>query len=220
VLAFHNGEEWSRRAMRALSESWREPLTVQMLEDIRTVTESVGVAMHVAASQERHDEIQTLLGQQLEFVPRARGDVDAIVALVTPLEASALVPALRFHFAQQVPVYATSQTVRGVGPQRLRELNGFRISELPWFTEEEPSYRTLDAAFGLSGSPFAALYALGVDAFRLADRAPLIIDGHFTKLLGSTGELEFSPSGRIQRRLARAVISNGSVVGATSTVGR
>jgi hypothetical protein len=220
ILAFHNGEDWSQRAMRVLSASLGGSLTVQMLEDIRTVTESVGVAMHVSASQERHDEIQGLLGERVEFLPRARGDVDAIVALVTPLEASALVPALRFHFAGRVPVYATSQTVRGADPRRLRELNGFRVSELPWFTREEESFAALNAAFDLGDSPFAALYALGVDAFRLADRAPLILAGHFTELLGSTGELEFAANGRIERRLARAVISNGSVVPSTGIPGR
>jgi hypothetical protein len=220
VLAFHNAEEWSQRAMRSLTASWRKPITVQMIEDIRTVTESVGVAMHVAASHERHDELESLLGEKLEFIARARGDVDAIVALVSPLEASALVPALRFHFADQVPVYATSQTVRGATPGRLRELNGFRVSELPWFTLDEQSYQSLNEAFDLAGSPFAALYALGVDAFRLADRAPLILDGHFTELLGSTGELEFAPSGRIQRRLGRAIIRNGSVVAPTRALGR
>lgn len=211
VLAFHNQEDWSQRAMRWLSGQWDDPLTVQVLDDIRTVTESVGAAMHVSVSRERHEEIENLLGQSVEFLPRARDDVDAIVALVTPLEASALVPALRFHFAGQVPVYATSQTVRGAGRERLRELNGFHVTELPWFAMQDRSYRTLDAAFGLEGSPFAALYALGVDAFRLADRAPLIVDGHLTELLGSTGELEFSTSGRILRRLARAVIVNGGV---------
>lgn len=220
VLALHNAEEWSRRAVRALSSARDEPLTVQMLENIRTVTESVGVAMHVAASQERHQALQDLLGQSLEFLPRARRDVDAIVALVTPLEASALVPALRFHFAGNVPVYATSQTVRGADRERLRELNGFRVTELPWLTRGEPTFAELDAAFGLRDSPFVGLYALGVDAFRLADRAGLILGGHFTELLGSTGELEFTPNGRIQRRLARALITGGRVVPSASVPGR
>ncbi len=211
VLAFHDNEDWSQRATRALASSWPHELDVQALENIRTVTESVGVAMDVAASRDRHDQMEKLLGEPLEFLPRARRDVDAIVALVTPLEATALVPALRFHYADQIPVYVTSQTVRGASRDRLEELDGFHVSELPWFAMKEQSYQNLDAAFGLEDSPFAALYALGVDAFRLADRTPLIVGGHLSELLGSTGELEFTPSGRIQRRLARAVIRDGTV---------
>ena len=219
LLMLHNDEDWAQRARATVESAWTGPLTIQPLEDIRTVTESVGVAMHVAASEARHEELESLLGTELEFLPRARGDVDAILALVTQLEASALVPALKFHFADQLPVYATSQTVRGASPERLRELAGFRVSELPWFALETPSYHQLDDAFGLAGSPFAALYALGVDAFRLTERLPLVLDGTLRELLGSTGELEFIPSGRVQRRLARAEIRGGKVQ-APSAAGR
>ncbi len=211
LLLLHNDEDWAMRAMQSVVGEWPGRLTVQAIEDIRTMTESVGVAMHVAASQQRHGELEQLLGDALEFQPRARGDVDAILALVTQLEASALVPALRFHYADKVPVYATSQTIRGASASRLQELAGFRISELPWNALGEASYRELDEAFGLEGSPFVALYALGVDAFRLAERLPLILDGAFTELLGSTGELEFTPDGRIRRRLARSIVADGQV---------
>ena len=107
----------------------------------------------------------------------------------------------------------------GASPERLRDLAGFRVSELPWFALETPSYRALDDAFALAGSPFAALYALGVDAFRLAERLPLVLDGSMTELLGSTGELSFTPSGRVQRRLARAEVRAGRVQ-VPGTVGR
>lgn len=219
VLAFHNADDWARRAMDVLSTGLERRITAQPVEDIRTVTESVGVAMHVARSQERHAELEALLGEELEFLPRARRDVDAIVALVSPLEASALVPALRFHFADQIPVFATSQTVRGADASRLRELNGFHVSELPWFVLDMASYQTLDDAFDLARSPFASLYALGVDAFRLVERTPLILDGSFTELLGSTGALEFSGDQRIHRRLARVIVRN-SALAPVSTAGR
>lgn len=211
LLLFHNREDWSARAMRAIRESWPGLLEVQTLEDIRTVTESVGVAMRVAESHRRRDELQALLGEPLEFSPRARGDVDAIVALVTSLEATALVPALRFHFAEGVPVFATSQTVRGMTTERMSTLNGFRVSELPWFVTGDPLFADLNGAFSLDGNLFVALYALGADAFRLADRLPLLLDGSMVGLLGSTGELTRLPDGRIQRELARTIIRGGSV---------
>jgi outer membrane PBP1 activator LpoA protein len=110
--------------------------------------------------------------------------------------------------------------VRGVNRNRLKELEGFRVAELPWFTMEPASFRNLDNAFDLAESPFAALYALGVDAFRLAERAPLIVGGAFTELLGSTGELEFGTDGRIQRRLARTVLHGGNLTSAHPGLGR
>lgn len=217
LLLLHNADDWALRARQAFASAWNRPLTVQALEDIRTVTESVGVAMRVSASQDRHDELEQILGEKLEFLPRARGDVDAIVALVTQLEASALVPALKYHFADQVPVYATSQTIRGATPKTLQQLDGFRISELPWFIHGDASFRALDAAFNLDANPFAALYALGVDAFRLAERTPLLVEGGAPEMLGSTGVLEFSPDGRVIRHLARAVVRNGHTVDAATS---
>ncbi len=220
LVLFHNDEDWSLRAMQAMAASWPGALEIQSLENIRTVTESVGVAMHVAASQERRAELEKILGQNVEFLARARGDVDAVLALVTHLEANALVPALRFHFADHLPVYATSQTIRGVPRPRLRDLSGFRVSELPWPLLNDGSYAMLDEAFALEGDPFLALYALGVDAFRLADRLPLMLGGTFTEILGSTGALTFSADGRIRRSLARTVIRGTEVQPATGSYGR
>ncbi|MFU8817001.1 MAG: penicillin-binding protein activator [Pseudomonadales bacterium] len=211
LLVFHNDEEWSTRAMQAVARDWKDAIDVQALRDIRTVTESVGAAMHVTASRQRRSDLEELLRQDLEFQPRARGDVDAIVALVSSVEVGALVPALRFHFAQGVPVFATSQTVRGVPRQQLANLNGFHLSELPWFVVDIDSYRTMNDAFALDGNAFVSLYALGVDAFRLAERAPLILAGSFNELLGSTGVLQFAANGRINRSLARTVVRRGTL---------
>lgn len=223
LVLLHNNQDWSQRALAAFQSDWTGPLVIQPLEDIRTITESVGVAMHVAASEERRAALQDVIRENVEFLPRARGDVDAVLALVTPVEATALVPALKFHFADHLPVYATSQTVRGASPERLTPLAGFRVSELPWFVVADGAYRELNSAFELTGSPFVSLYALGVDAFRLADRLPLILGGNLSELLGSTGELRFPPDGRIERRLARTVVRRGSLVqapGTTSASGR
>jgi uncharacterized protein len=211
VLLFHSRDDWSVRAMRAIRSVWHGPLEVQTIEDIRTVTESVGVAMRVAESHRRHAEIQTLLAESLEFSPRARGDVDAIVALVSALEATALVPALRFHFADGVPVFVTSQTVRGLPSGRLSGLNGFRVSELPGFVGDDATFSGINQAFALEGNLFVAMYALGADAFRLADRLPLMLQGALSGLLGSTGELDLLPDGRMQRQLARTQVRGGRI---------
>jgi uncharacterized protein len=211
VLLFHSRDDWSVRAMHAIRSVWHGPLEVQTIEDIRTVTESVGVAMRVADSHRRRDEIQALLGESLEFSPRARGDVDAIVALVSALEASALVPALRFHFADGVPVFVTSQTVRGLASGRLSALNGFRVAELPGVVGDDATFSGIDEAFALEGNLFVSMYALGADAFRLADRLPLMLQGALSGLLGSTGELDLQPDGRIQRQLARTQVRGGRI---------
>lgn len=209
ALLFHNYDDWSLRARRSLSEVPALSLTVQPFTDLRTITEAVGTAMHVQSSQTRHEELERLLGTKLEFLPRAREDVDAVVALVNNTEANALVPALKFHFADDLPVYASSQITRRTRSGQLSELNGFHISELPYFLAGDVIYESLAEPFRLADNPFASLMALGSDAFRVGER----LDGYPGTLvmLGSTGLLRQHPDGRITRELDWGLVLRGRV---------
>ena len=217
AVLFHNYEDWSLRARRTLSNSAdqgnRLDLTIQPFTDLRTITESVGTAMHVTGSQSRRDELSRLLGEELEFLPRAREDIEAVVALVDNTEANALVPALRFHFASHLPVYASSQTTRRARAGSLSELGGFHVSELPYFLAGDPVFANLAGPFDLPNNPFASLIALGSDAFRVAER--IEPEGKLV-LIGSTGLLRQQADGRISRELAWGTINGGAIRGSTA----
>ncbi len=212
LIIFHNGEDWSLRAVERLKAQWPFHMTIQAFNDIKTITESVGRAMHVDASSERHATLVKLLNLELEFLPRARNDVEAIVALVSNLEATAMVPALRFHFANNLPVYASSQSVRGNQVRALDVLNGFRVCELPWQLFDDPLYVAMAEAFALRSNPFTALFALGVDAFRVSDRLPTFTRSASAHLLGSTGILSLGQDRRFHRELAWGVVIRGKLV--------
>lgn len=220
LLVLHNDESWAIRASRTLRSQWQAPITEQTVMDLKTITESVGAGMFVAASESRRNELSEVLREDLQFLPRARGDIDAVVALITNIEANALVPALRFHFAQNLPVYASSQAVRGASPRDLRELSGFLISELPWFVLDNSTYTEMNEAFGLSADPLSPLYALGVDAFRLCDRLPLFGSGAIVQLLGSAGALRMEDGSRFQREMAWGRIVDSQLAPASRTSGR
>jgi hypothetical protein len=209
LLVVHDYEDWSMRARRQIAESWSGSMTVQPLTDIRTITEAVGNAMDVKESEERRDALAKVLGEQLEFLPRARQDVDAVVALVNNVEANALVPALRFHFAEHLPVYACSQVVRGARRSQLKELDGFYVSELPWYLTDDKLYEAMKAPFKLVGDRFSSLDALGVDALRVAVLLGTLPRNDTTVLLGSTGALTLAADGRFHRELSWAVIRDG-----------
>jgi len=218
ALLFHNYEDWSLRARKTLVEDaeagGQMQLTVQPFTDLRTVTEAVGSAMDVAESQARHDQLAAALGVGLEFLPRAREDVDAVVALIGNSEANALVPALNFHFAQNLPIYASSQVTRS-SRQGLNELRGFHVCELPFFLSGDSLYASMAAPLGLDRNPYASLVALGSDAFRLAERIQIGGSVSDMPLLGSSGLLRRLPDGRISRELAWGTVSTRGVVAET-----
>jgi len=216
VLLFHNYEDWSLRARTTLVDraeaGGQMQLTVQPFTDVRTVTEAVGSAMHVAESQARRDQLAAALGEALEFLPRAREDVDGVVALIGNSEANALVPALRFHFADQLPIYASSQVTRSSRQGQLNELRGFHVSELPFFLAGDPLYGSMATPLNLDRNPFASLVALGSDAFRLSERIQVGGEVADLPMLGSSGLLRREPDGRISRELAWGMISSRGVV--------
>jgi outer membrane PBP1 activator LpoA protein len=199
VLIIHSNATWSRRAVDRFTDDWRYSYATADFNDIKGLTDAVGESMQVAASHDRSTELGRILGEPLEFLPRARKDFDAVIALTTQLESRALIPALQFHFADDLPVYATSQSARG---ENLSELEGFTMTELPIFAEPNSKQSELLEAYDLVASPLAELYALGFDAYKVATWLPLLSATHGLSLTAATGYLDLQTSGRFRRDLS------------------
>ena len=207
LLVVRNGEDWALRGSLALASDWPFEVHLQAFEDAQSITESVGEAMRVEESLERRKALQKLLGQRLHFLPRSRIDLDAVVAFVNHLEAAALAPALHYHSAQRLPVYASSQSVRN--PSALEELDGFQISEMPFQLNANGLSNAVQQAFDLGSSDVAAFYALGIDAWRILNRWRQMAGGE--SIQGATGTLQLGADGRIRRRLAWGKVSGGAI---------
>ena len=207
VMVIRNDRSWAIRGTSRLAGSWPHHLEQHAFGNIRTMTESVGEALQVAASQARHDQLAEALGTSLEFLPRARQDIDGIVAFVDHLQARALAPALKFHFAEELPVYASSQSVRGA--RRLGDLEGFQVAELPFRLHPGPLHQAFSEVFDPQDANLTALFALGIDAYRLLDHWSLLSADD--PLRGATGTLRLSDDGCIRRTLGWAVVQGGAL---------
>jgi len=196
LMVVHSEARWSLRALTAFSQQWPYAVTRAAFADIRELTQAIGEAMQIAASEARKDEIARILGEGLEFLPRGRKDLDGVVALTSQVESQALVPALRFHFADQLPVFATSQAARG---DALDDLAGFEMTDMPLFAHPDPHQASLSDAFDLQHNPLSELYALGFDAYRLATWLPLLDRQSQVAVAGATGLLWLEPDGKFRR---------------------
>ena len=205
ILVVHSGQSWSQRALAEFQNLWPFPITIARFDEIKQVTSAVGGSMGVADSVARKTELTQLFDQEMQFLPRARQDLDAVVALTSNVESRALVPALRFHFANNLPVYATSQSIRG--GSNIRELAGFTVTELPILANPSLNMRNLVSTYALTSSPLVELYALGYDAYQLATWIHLLNQSEKTstqrtlRLSMATGIIQLSPNGRFQRTL-------------------
>ena len=206
VIVVANKEPWADRANKALIQDWHGAVSLATFNRPREITGAVGIAMGVADSQSRRKELESLLNEELEFLPRERKDVDAVVAFTNSLEAEALVPALKFHFADELPVFATSQTTRS---NNLQELAGFNVTALPLLASPNDIEQGMADTFELEKAPLVALYALGLDAYRIATWTHWLalhnatLDKSFQiRLESASGDLILGLGGRIQRQLA------------------
>ncbi len=176
-------------------------------------SDNVKNALNLSASEQRASDIRSMLATNIEFTPRRRQDIDVIFLLAdSPAEARSLKPLLAFHYAGNVPVYATSSIYSGVPDPRDRDLNGVRLTELPWLLGSNPGLRVAIAAGNTGSDNLARLNALGADAWLVQSRFAQLQAGADALLRGDTGLLRLDPSLRLQREPVLAVFDGSDLV--------
>jgi len=134
-----------------------------------------------------------------------------VVAFTNSLESKALVPALKFHFAENLPVYGTSQTARG---NDLKELDAFQVTELPMLAQPTKLTEQMTTTLQLGNNSLIELYALGLDAYRLAtwshwlkQNSAVLAGNQEIQLNFASGNLTLGLGGVVQRKLQITTIA-------------
>lgn len=135
---------------------------------------------------------------------------DAMVLLAMEFDRARLI---RPYIDPAVPVYATSlvhqAVASGVGSF---DLNGVRFIDMPWLlTPERPAVKAYPRPEAGVSIELERLYALGIDAYRLAlEVARLPAPGAVT-LDGVTGDITLGPRRQFLRELPLAEFAGGGV---------
>jgi outer membrane PBP1 activator LpoA protein len=99
-----------------------------------------------------------------------RSDVDFVFVAGTPSGLRLMVSQLKFHFAGDIPVYATSDSFEA-NPSANNDLDGLMFPDMPWMVSNDPvTARIRDAvhaAWPTRTTRFDRLFAFGFDAYRL-----------------------------------------------------
>ena len=202
--------EWGDRIAGAFTGRWTDlggevAALGQYDSKSHDYSETITRILNLDRSQARHRELQSWLGQRLEFEPRRRGDVDAVFMAARPVQAQGIRPQLQFHRAGDLPIYATShawlgQLTRG----QVEDMKGIMLADIPWLlaAEEGPSNRNEVARhLPKSGSAYGRLYAMGMDALRLVPHLNRLRSSRFESLDGSTGNLYMDAANQVHRQL-------------------
>lgn len=170
--------------------------------------------LHLDESRLRAQRLQSRLGRELEFEPRRRQDVEFVVLFSQEREAPMIRPQLKFHYALDLPVYATSHVYEPGNPSN-EDLDGVRLTDMPWTVAPDDFGRRtreqLDALWPDRMNRLGRLFALGFDAFRLIPVLLNFEDPLSRPMPAMTGTLTMDSDRRIHRQLVWARVRNGKL---------
>jgi uncharacterized protein len=122
-----------------------------------------------------------------------------------------IMPQLKFHFAGDVPVYATSDSFEP-DPSANADIDGLLFPDMPWMIANDPVTAQIRAGVRAAWPARTArrdrLYAFGYDAYRLIPGLRSNSSGS-SQIAGVTGKLHLDDHNRIRRDLEWAQIKGG-----------
>lgn len=215
AFVIHGTDNQSARSAAAFQQAWQalegETVAAVEFDSERSTSERIKQGLHVDLSQQRARRLESITATSLEYNPRRRQDIDFVYLPVGSQQARSIKPLLAFHFAQDLPVYATSRVNRGKpDPRRDADLNGIYFTDTPWALGAMPQQRQrIEQYIERGGAPAKNLYALGIDAYQLAPRIPQLLYSPGLVFQGTTGVLSLSGEGVILRRPSWAQFRGG-----------
>jgi outer membrane PBP1 activator LpoA protein len=176
-------------------------------------SEPVMQILRISDSQARYKRLESILGTKLEFEPRRRADLEFIFAPAQANTERLLRPQLRFHYAGDVPTYATSDAFEP-DPRSNQDLEGLLFPDMPWMLGgdlAEAVRAAVREAWPNGGPRRGRLFAFGFDAYRLAVALRERGASNTVNIEGLTGRLSVDAERRIHRDLNWAQLHDGEI---------
>jgi uncharacterized protein len=141
-----------------------------------------------------------------------RTDATFVFMVGSPGAARLIMPQLKFHYAGDVPVYATSSSFEP-NPSANSDIEGMLFPDMPWMISYDPVTAQIREGVRTAWPGRTArhddLYAFGFDAYRLVPGLRSNALGTANEIAGVTGKLHLDQQNRIRRDLDWAQIKNG-----------
>jgi hypothetical protein len=166
----------------------------------------------VTTSNHRKSILQQVIKEQVRFEARRRQDVDMVFIAANSRQARLIKPQLKFHHAQDLPVYATSHISASNGnPDDDRDLNEILFVDIPWMLDSSssPDHKQVSRLWPDSSQRFSRLFALGIDAYRMIPSLRRLMINPTESIRHNTGQLSVDKNGRVKRSLLMATYEKG-----------
>jgi outer membrane PBP1 activator LpoA protein len=209
--------DWGYRLQRAFSKRF-ESLGGQVVGSTvypaknNDYSAAIKNLLNLTTSNHRKSILQQVIQEQVQFDARRRQDVDMIFIAANSRQARLIKPQLKFHHAQDLPVYATSHISSSTGsPDDDRDLNEILFVDIPWMLNNQsiPDYKQISQLWPDSSQRFSRLFAMGIDAYRMIPSLRRLMINPEESLMHNTGRLSVDKNGRVRRSLLMATYENG-----------
>ncbi|WP_267257131.1 penicillin-binding protein activator [Coxiella endosymbiont of Ornithodoros maritimus] len=215
--------EWGSSIAKAFQTQWASlggQTTAQLVYgNNASLNNDIRRLLNIDKSEQREHQLRRLFQEKIRFIPRRRKDFDAIFIVANANQIRQIVPLLRFYYAGDIPIYATSSGYSPSSrPSENYDIEGIQFSDMPWVLTPEqlsPSLQQtrerIRALWPHSFERNTRLYALGVDAYNMLFELPKLTSIPQYGMNGAAGTLYLLSTQRIYRQLLWAKIINGQL---------
>ena len=128
--------DWGQRVFRAFDTELKtlggEIAGMKFYDpSARDYSQPITQVLLIDESRARANALSAALGTRFEFEPRRRGDAQFVFIGAQPVQGRSLRPALRFHLAEDLTVYATSDIFEP-DAQANNDFEGVIFPDMPW----------------------------------------------------------------------------------------
>ena len=161
-------EKWAKddaqTFTRLFNNNGGEVLNTQFFNTNKEQSKIVQQALSIDKSKSRIKKLRWALGNNILAEPRRRQDIDSIILLAKPKQATTLRPILSFHYANDISLLSTSAIYRGYSNSFIdKDLNGIIFTDLPLITK-----KNYIVSRYYQRSKMIRMYGFGIDAFSIS----------------------------------------------------
>ena len=210
--------DWGTRVLAAFRQELQagggDLVGATQIDTARTdYSAAITEVLRQSDSTARYHRLESILGTKLQFEPRRRNDIEFIFAPAPANLERLLRPQLRFHYAGDIPTYATSEAFEP-DVRANEDLEGLMFPDMPWMLGGDlaDAVRAATREAWPTGGPYRGrLFAFGFDAFRLAQALRHSgVSGNIS-VVGLTGRLSLDGQRRVRRELGWAQLHDGEL---------
>jgi len=199
ALLIAPGDARGQRVVKSLTNNWQSlgGLVVDTFYFNDQTDLNAGIASLLHANPNNNRDTKIPAQQQ------RRQDFDIIFLLAPPQSARQIVPLLKYYYAANIPIYATSMVYSGTPSAADSDLNGVTFADMPW------TLQNMNSSAIKTDAKSSRLYALGRDAYLLNNQFYRLSVLPNFPIYGATGALTLTSQQQIYRRLAWVQMHNG-----------